>query len=116
MKKKIELTESQAKEMYYNINSFYLFLQSAENIDKCFFDQLKFWNPTLNNHMGTARRSIGFIKDSFNNHFNPKDNDLVQYEAPAELHRVMDFFVRLAPETISEIMDQLENKRDEMAS
>ena len=51
----------------------------------------------------------------FNNHFKPKDNDLVQYEAPAELHRVMDFFVRLAPETISEIMEQLENKRDEMA-
>ena len=108
MKNQVHLTQAQAEEMYYQINAYYLFLQCAENVDKCFFVPIKFWSPTLNNHMRKARESSEFLLKEFGKHFKPKDNDAVQFEAPAELYRAMDFFSRLAPGTISDIMDNLE--------
>lgn len=110
-KQKISMTKEQATEMYYNINSYYLFLQSADNVDKCFFAPIKFWNSSMNNHLRKARESVKVLLDSFNQHFKPKDNDLVKYEAPAELFRVLDFFSRLAPEAISDIMNELEKSK-----
>ncbi|EFK57329.1 Uncharacterised protein [Sphingobacterium spiritivorum] len=104
----VHLTQDQAEEMYYQINAYYLFLQCAENVDKCFFEPIKFWNPLMNNHLRKARESSVFLLKEFRKHFKPKDNDTVQFEAPAELYRAMDFFSRLAPETISDIMDNLE--------
>ncbi|QQT36590.1 hypothetical protein U0038_17635 [Sphingobacterium spiritivorum] len=62
----------------------------------------------MNNHLRKARESSVFLLKEFRKHFKPKDNDTVQFEAPAELYRAMDFFSRLAPETISDIMDNLE--------
>lgn len=107
----IHLTQDQAEEMYYQINAYYLFLQCAENVDKCFFEPIKFWNPLMNNHLRKARESSEFLLKEFGKHFKPKDNDAVQFEAPAELYRAMDFFSRLAPETISDIMDNLEEEQ-----
>lgn len=40
--KQVHLTQDQAEEMYYQINAYYLFLQCAENVDKCFFEPIKF--------------------------------------------------------------------------
>lgn len=107
----VHLTQSQAEEMYCQINAYYLFLQCAENVDKCLFVPIKFWNPVMNNHMRKARESTSFLLAEFRKHFRPKDNDTVQFEAPAELYRAMDFFSRLSPETISEIMDNLESEK-----
>lgn len=109
-KGRIELTENQARELYYNINNFKLFLNGAEQIDKCHFRAVKFWNPTLNNHMKRARESMELIQTEFNKHFKPKDNDLIEYDAPAELYRVLDFFGRLHPDNINKIMNELENE------
>ncbi|WP_411973352.1 hypothetical protein ACLCDV_07880 [Sphingobacterium sp. Lzh-3] len=65
----------------------------------------------MNNHLRKARESSAFLLKEFRRHFSPRDNDTVQFEAPAELYRAMDFFSRLAPETISDIMDNLETDR-----
>ncbi len=105
---RVELTEDQAEEMYYQINAYYLFLQCAENVDKCFFAPIKFWNPTMNNHLRKARESTAALLQGINRHFRPKDSDIVQYETPAELFRAMDFLSRKTPEVISQIMDELE--------
>lgn len=113
--RKINLTEEEAREMYYNINNLKLFLNGAEQIDKCHFKPIKFWNPTLNNHMKKARESIEYIQKEFNNHFKPLDNDLIEYDSPSELYRVLDFFGRLHPDNIDKIMTQLENDKLEMA-
>ena len=104
---RISLTQQQAEEMYYQINAYYLFLQCAENVDKCFFAPIKFWNPTMNNHLRKARESTSALLQGFNRHFRPKDSDTVQYDAPAELFRAMDFLSRKSPEVISQIMDEL---------
>lgn len=109
--KKIHLTEEQAKELYYNINNFKLFLNGADQIDKCHFKLLKFWNPTLNNHMAKARQSIEFIQREFDRYFKPIDNDLIEFDAPSELNRVLDFFGRLHPDNIDKIMTQLEDEK-----
>lgn len=109
--KKINLTESQAKELYYNINNFKLFLNGAEQVDKCYFKTVKFWTPTLNNHMKKARESIEVLQKEFDRHFKPKDNDLIEFDAPSELFRVLDFFGRLHPKQIDDIMTQLENEK-----
>lgn len=111
-KQKITMSKEQATEMYYQINSYYLFLQSAVNVDKCFFVPIKFWNGQMNMELNRARNSAKFLLDKFNQHFKPKDNDLVQYEAPSELYRVMDFFSRLSPDSISQIMDELEEAKE----
>lgn len=110
-KKVIELTKEQAQEMYYNINNFKLFLNGAEQIDKCFFRHIRFWNPILNQHLKRSRESIDFIQREFNRHFKPIDNDLIEFEAPSSLYRVLDFFGRLHPDKINIIMDYLENKK-----
>lgn len=108
---KISLSKEQAEEMYYNINNFKLFLNGAEQIDKCFFGNVRFWTPTLNQHLKRSRESIEFIQNEFNRHFKPIDNDLVEFEAPSSLYRVLDFFGRLHPDNINIIMDDLENKK-----
>ena len=111
-KRLIQMSENDAREMYYQINQYFLFLQSAENVDKCFFDKLKFWNPSMNNHLRKARESVNELLKGFNNHFKPLDSDLVKYEAPSELYRVMDFFSRLNLEVINEVMDDLERSKE----
>lgn len=110
---KVELTPEQAKHLYLNINALFLHLQCAENIDKVFFKRLKFWNPTMNNHLARARQSVEVLLQEFDRHFAPKDSDIVQYELPAEMYRVMEFFANLAPDTINEIMTQLEEQQNE---
>lgn len=108
---KISLSKEQAEEMYYNINNFKLFLNGAEQIDKCFFKPIRFWTPTLNQHLKRSRESIDFIQREFNRQFKPIDNDLIEFEAPSSLYRVLDFFGRLHPDNINVIMDDLENKK-----
>jgi hypothetical protein len=105
---RVALTQSQAEEMYYQINAYYLFLQCAENIDKTMFARLRFWNPAMNNHLRKARESTATLLKEFHRHFRAKDNDIVQFEAPAELYRVMDYFSRLHPDQIAEVMDGIE--------
>lgn len=112
---RVELTEKQAEEMYYQINSYFLFLQCADNIDKTMFAKLKFWTPTMNNHLRKARESTATLLREFAAHFRPKDEDFVKYEVPAELYRAMDFLSRLSPEVIGQIMDELESSQREAA-
>ncbi len=108
--KKINLTEDQARELYYNINNFKLFLNGAEQLDKCHFKSVKFWTPVLNNHMTRARQSVEYIQREFDKHFKPKDNDLIEFDAPSELNRVLEFFGRLHPDNIDKIMTKLESE------
>ena len=107
---KIELTKEQAEEMYYNINSYYLFLQCASNIDKTMFGRLKFWNPTMNNHLRKARESVSILLQDFQAHFKAKDVDLVQYDAPSELYEAMEYLSRLHPDKIKEILHNLKSE------
>lgn len=111
--RKINLTEEQAHEMYYNINSYYLFLRSAESVDKLYFEKVKFWNPVMNQHLKRARESIGVLMSEFNKTFKAKDTDVVEYDAPAELMEVMTYFSRLHPEDINRIMNKI--KKDELS-
>lgn len=111
---KLELTPQQASDLYLNINKYYLFVRSAENLDKCFFYNLKFWNPVMNNHLKRARQSVGALMTEFNKHFSPKDSDVVQYDLPSEMYRVVDFFSTLMPDQINEIMTQLEQQIDDI--
>ena len=110
-KKVIELTKEQAQEMYYNINSYFLFLQCAENVDKVYFDRLKFWNPALNNHLRLARRSVATLMTEFNKAFRAVDEDKVMYDIPSELYRAMDMFSRMPVERIKQILDDIENEK-----
>ena len=108
MKKRITLTEDQAKEMYYNINSYFLFLQCAENVDKVYFDRLKFWSPIMNNHLSRARRSVATLMTEFNRAFKAVDEDKVLYDTPSELYRAMEMFSRMPVEKIKQILDDIE--------
>lgn len=110
MKKRITLTENQAKEMYYNINSYFLFLQCAENVDKVYFDRLKFWNSRMDNHLRRARRSVAELMTEFNKAFKAVDEDIVKYDAPGELHAAMEVLSRMHPDKIREILDKIENE------
>lgn len=112
MKKRITLTEQRAKEMYYNINSYFLFLQCAENIDKVYFNRLKFWNSTMNNHLGRARRSVAVLMTEFNKAFKAVDEDKVLYDTPSELYRAMEMFSRMPVERIKRILDDIENEKN----
>lgn len=112
MKKRITLTEEQAKEMYYNINSYFLFLQCAENIDKVYFDKLKFWNSTMNNHLGRARRSVATLMTEFNRAFRAVDEDKVLYDTPSELYRAMEIFSRMPVEKVKKILDDIDNEKN----
>src|SRR5690606_11846958 len=103
MKKKIELTKEQAEEMYYNINSYFLFLRCSEMVDKTMFNRLKFSNPSMNNHLRKARESVGQLMSEFNRYFRPKESDVVNYDAPSELFDAMEFLSRKSPEQINEI-------------
>lgn len=106
----VEMTKEQAQEMYYNINSYYLFLQSAENVDKTMFGRLRFWNPIMNNHLRKARQSIGVLMSEFNKHFRAKDVDLIHYDAPSELYEAMEFLSRQHPDKIREIINNLKGQ------
>lgn len=110
MKTKINLTEQQAKEMYYNINSYFLFLQCAENVDKVYFERLKFWSPIMNNHLKKARESVKVLMSEFNKQFKAIDEDVVKYDAPAELYRAIEILSRMHPKKISEFLDKIENE------
>src|SRR5690606_5904340 len=109
-KKVIELTKEQAQEMYFNINSYYLFLQCAESVDKTMFDRLKFWNGRMDNHLRRARQSIGELMKEFNRSFKAKDVDLIHYDAPAELYEAMEYLSRLHPDKIREITQFIKNQ------
>lgn len=106
---KVELSEQQASEMYYNINSYFLFLTCAQNVDKTMFGRLKFWSPTMNNHLRKARQSVEVLMQEFNKQFKAIDEDIVMYDAPAELHEAMDYLSRLTPEEISAKMKIIRN-------
>lgn len=110
-KKVIELTKEQAQEMYFNIHSYYLFLQCAESVDKSMFARLKFWNPIMNNHLRRARQSIGELMREFNRSFKAKDVDLIHYDAPAELFEAMEYLSRLPPKEINEAIRNLKKLR-----
>lgn len=109
-KKTIELTKEQAQEMYYNINSYFLFLQCAENVDKVYFDRLKFWNGRMDNHLRRARQSLSELMKEFNKSFKAKDVDLIHYDAPAELYEAMEYLSRLHPDRIREITQFIKNQ------
>jgi nitrate reductase assembly molybdenum cofactor insertion protein NarJ len=109
MKKKIELTKEQAEEMYYNINSYFLALRMAEMIDKTMFSRLKFGTPLMNNHLRKARESIQALLGEFNKVFRAKDTDIVEYEAPAALFEVLEYFSRMPPEQIEENLKNIKN-------
>lgn len=108
MKKRVTLTEEQAKEMYYNINSYFLFLQCAENVDKVYFDRLKFWSPIMNNHLRKGRESVSALMTQFNSQFKAIDEDIVKYDAPGELHAAMEVLSRMHPDKIREILDKID--------
>lgn len=67
----------------------------------------------MNNHLTRARQSVEGLLKEFDRHFAPKDSDVVQYELPSEMYRVMEFFANLAPDTINDIMTQLEEQNNE---
>lgn len=103
MKKKINLTEEQASELYYNINTYYLSLRMAEITDKFYFDKLKFWTPTMNNHLRKARLSIEELMVEFNRQFKAVDSDIVDYDAPTELLEIMQILSRKSPQELEKI-------------
>lgn len=107
MKKKINLTQEEAKEFYYNINSYYVSLKMAENVDKFYFDKLKFWSPTMNNHLSRARNSIKELLSEFNKQFKAVDSDIVDYDTPSELLELMQIVSRMNPEKIREIKESI---------
>ena len=107
--RKIQLSKEQAEEMYYNINSYYLFLQCAENINKTMFGRLKFWDGAMNNHLRRARESVSILLQDFHTHFRAKDVDIVKYDAPSELYEAMDYLSRLHPDKIKEIIHNLKS-------
>lgn len=108
-KKVIELTKEDAQEMYFNIHSYYLFLQCAESVDKSMFGRLKFWNPVMNNHLRRARQSVGELMKEFNRSFKAKDVDLIHYDAPSELFEAMEYLSRLHPDKIKEITERIKS-------
>jgi len=109
MKKKIELTKEQAEELYYNINSYFLALRMAEMIDKTMFSHLKFGTPSMNNHLRKARESIKALLGEFNKVFRAKDTDVVEYDAPASLFEVLEYFSRMPPEQIEETLKNIKD-------
>lgn len=105
---KINLSEDQAKEMYYNINSYYISLRMAEIVDKFYFDKLKFWSPVMNNHLRKARQSIHSLMVDFNNQFKAVDSDVVDYDAPSELLELLQKASRMHPDKIRELINKIE--------
>ena len=110
MKKKISLSEEQAKEMYYNINSYFLFIKCAENVPKVYFENLKFWNPIINNHLRRAKSSVEALMQEFNKTFRAIDTDVVEYDAPGELDRAMQLLSRMHPDKITEVLNKIEKE------
>lgn len=107
---KVELSKEQARELYYNINSYYVFLKAASNVDKSYFENLKFWLPTMNNHLKKARESICALLSEFNKQLKAIDSDNVDYEAPGGLYDLLSVASRLNPNKIKEITDELSGK------
>ena len=110
MKKKISLSEEQAREMYYNINSYFLFIKCAENVPKVYFENLKFWNPSMNNHLRRAKSSVEALMQEFNKTFRAIDTDVVEYDAPGELDRAMQLLSRMHPDKITEVLNKIEKE------
>lgn len=104
---KVELSKDQARELYYNINSYYVSLKMADNVDKFYFDKLKFWSPTMNNHLSRARNSIKELLSEFNKQFKAVDSDIVDYDTPSELLELMQMVSRMSPEKIREIKESI---------
>lgn len=77
--RKVEMTKEQATEMFYNVNSYYIFLRAAESIDKVFFERLKFWNATMNKDLIGARYRVSRLLDEFNKEFKAIDTDVIEY-------------------------------------
>lgn len=68
----------------------------------------------MNNHLRKAHESIGALMRDFKAHFSNTEQDIVMYDYPSELYRVLEFFKSKHPDTISEIMDQLEQQEKEI--
>lgn len=98
---KTQMTKDQANEMYYTINSYYVFLRAAENIDKSVFARLKFFNPIMNQHLKRARQSVHALMAEFNKRFKSVETDVLDYDAPAELYEAVEYLSRLHPEEIA---------------
>lgn len=73
------------------------------------FGNLKFWSPSMNNHIRKASQSIEQLMLEFNRHFKAKDSDIVNYNAPGELYSVMEYFSRMPPEQIEETLKNIKN-------
>lgn len=110
MKKKISLSEEQAREMYYNINSYFLFIKCSENVPKVYFENLKFWNSSMNNHLRRAKSSVEALMQEFNKTFRAIDTDVVEYDAPGELDRAMQLLSRMHPDKITEVLNKIEKE------
>lgn len=113
MKKKITLTEKDAENLYYSINHYYISIRMAEMIDKTAFSNLKFWSPSMNNHLRKARESMGQLMFEFNRCFRPKGDsvDVVEYDAPSALFEAMEYLSRLHPNEIEEKLKIIKNDK-----
>ena len=87
--RKVEMKESEAVELFYNVHSYYVFLKAAENVDKVFFGKLKFWNATMNKDLIGARYRLSRLLDEFNKEFKAVDTDTIDYEYPGELYEAV---------------------------
>lgn len=106
--RKVEMTKEQAAEMFYNVNSYYVFLKAAENVDKVFFGQLKFWNATMNKDLIGARYRVSRLLDEFNKEFKAVDTDVIDYEYPGELYEALQLLSRLNVEEIKNFLNILQ--------
>ena len=113
---KVELSKDQARELYYNINSYYVFLKAASNVDKSYFENLKFWSPVMNNHLKKARGSVSMLLSEFNKQFKAIDSDIVDYEVPGELYDLLSVASRLNPSKIKEITDEFSGKGEAISN
>lgn len=73
------------------------------------FSHLKFGTPSMNNHIRKARESIKALLGEFNKVFRAKDTDIVEYDAPAALFDVLEYFSRIHPEQIEENLKKIKD-------
>src|SRR5690606_18577599 len=109
----VHMSREKAEELYHNIHTYYACLRTAKNIDRTIFEKLTFGNSAMDNHLRRSVQSTNELLKEFDRHFRAKDTDIVDYELPGELYRVIDFFVRQPPQVIDQIMTLIESKYHE---
>lgn len=103
------MSKEQATEMFYHVNSYYVFLRAAENVDKVFFGKLKFWNATMNKDLIGARYRVSRLLDEFNKEFKAIDTDRIDYEYPGELYDALELLSRMNVEDIKNFVKILQD-------